>query len=128
MRRIVTSVVVSSYVEPEKSFRCDALVDTGASHLVLPRAWKERLGKLPQSGNVEIETADQKLAPAEICGPVEIQVEGFRKISGEVLFPDMEPKDGQYEPLVGYLVLEACPAAVDMLGHRLVPVKHFEVK
>jgi len=128
MGRIVTSVAISSYLEPEKSIRCDALVDTGASHLVLPRAWEDRLGNLPQSGDGDIATADQKLAPAEICRPVEIQVEGFRKISGEVLFLEMEPHDGQYEPLVGYLVLEACPAAVDMLGHRLVPVKHFEVK
>lgn len=78
MGRIVASVVVSSYLDPEKSLRCDALVDTSASHLVLPRAWKERLGTLPRSGQVEIETPEQKLASAEICGPVEIQVEGFR--------------------------------------------------
>ena len=37
-------------------------------------------------------------------------------------------KHGSYEPLIGYLVLEAIPAAVDMLGHRLVPETHFDLK
>jgi hypothetical protein len=40
----------------------------------------------------------------------------------------MQPQDGGYEPLVGYIVLEQSRAAVDMVGHRLVPVKHFDLK
>jgi hypothetical protein len=35
----------------------------------------------------------------------------------------MVPRDGMYEPLVGYIVLEQSQAAVDMLGHRLIHVK-----
>jgi hypothetical protein len=30
-----------------------------------------------------------------------------------------ENENGEYEPLTGYLPLEAIPVAVDMLGHRL---------
>lgn len=41
---------------------------------------------------------------------------------------DMEPDDGEYEPLLGYLVLEQCGAAVDMIGHRLIPVKYMDLK
>ena len=63
-----------------------------------------------------------------ICGPVRIQIEGFRPIYNEVLFVDMEPANGQYEPLIGYVILEQCQAAVDMLGHRLVPVKRMDLK
>ena len=33
-----------------------------------------------------------------------------------------------YEPLIGYVVLEAIPAAVDMLGDRLVPLKYADLK
>ena len=40
----------------------------------------------------------------------------------------MEPSDGIYEPLVGYIVLEQSQAAVDMLGHRLVHVKKVDLK
>ena len=55
-------------------------------------------------------------------------MEGFRPVHGEVMFVDMHPEDGQDEPLLGYIVLEAIPAAVDMLGHRLVGVKHLDLK
>lgn len=128
MGRIISSVSVSNYLEPDKTIRCDALVDTGASHMILPKAWKERLGKLARCRTIKIETADQRESEAEICGPVEVELEGFRPVSTEVMFMDMKPADGNYEPLIGYLVLEACPAAVDMLGHRLVPVKHLDAK
>jgi hypothetical protein len=40
----------------------------------------------------------------------------------------MTPENGDYEPLLGYLVLESSQAAVDMLGHRLVHVKHMDLK
>ena len=59
---------------------------------------------------------------------VKIEVEGFPPISGEVLFMDMDPESGAYEPLLGYLPLEGCQAAVDALGHRLVPVKQMDLE
>lgn len=108
--------------------RCDALVDTGVSHMTLPTAWKDRLGGLETIDTIEVETANQTTIRGEICGPVSIEIEGFRPVYGEVLFIEMEPQDGIYEPLIGYLPLESCQAAVDMLGHRLVHVKHADLK
>ncbi|HEV3416803.1 MAG TPA: aspartyl protease family protein [Pirellulales bacterium] len=128
MGRIITSVTVQNIMDPKQSLRCDALVDTGASHLVLPSAWKDRLGDLESMERIDVEVADQSVVQAEICGPIKIQIEGFRATYGEVLFLDMKPKDGRYEPLVGYIVLEQSLAAVDMLGHRLIHVKHFDAK
>jgi predicted aspartyl protease len=128
MGRIVTSVKVENLNDPVSALRCDALVDTGASHMVLPSAWRDRLGDLEVITTVDLETATQETVQGTICGPVRIQVEGFRPIYNEVLFLDMQPEDGDYEPLVGYLVLEQCQAAVDMLGHRLIPVKHMDLK
>ncbi|HEY3037835.1 MAG TPA: hypothetical protein VGJ66_03810 [Pyrinomonadaceae bacterium] len=40
----------------------------------------------------------------------------------------MKPTDGEYEPLIGYIVLEQSLAAVDMLGYRLVNIKHMDLK
>ena len=77
---------------------------------------------------IELETATQETIQGEVCGPVKIQIEGFRAISGEVLFVDMKPEDGIYEPLIGYIILEQSQAAVDVLGHRLVPIKHMDLK
>lgn len=128
MGRIVASVKIENITDPSTSLRCDALVDTGASFMVLPSAWKERLGDLEVISKVELETATQAIVTGEVCGPVRIQIEGFRPIFGEVLFVEMNPVDGIYEPLIGYIVLEQSQAGVDMLGHRLIPVKHMDLK
>src|SRR5258708_23819508 len=81
MGRIVTSVTIESFFGSKKSMRCDALVDTGASHMTLPTAWRDRLGELETIETVELETADQSTIRGEICGPVRIEVEGFRPVS-----------------------------------------------
>ena len=44
MGRIVTGVRITNLLDVEKSLECDALVDTGAAHMVLPTAWRSRLG------------------------------------------------------------------------------------
>lgn len=63
-----------------------------------------------------------------LCGPAKITVEGFRATYNEVLFIEMNPSEGEYEPLLGYVVLEQCGAAIDMLGHRIIPVKYLDLK
>jgi predicted aspartyl protease len=133
MGRIVASVRIANVSDTSKQVRCDALVDTGASHMVLPRAWKDRLGELESTTTIELETATQQIITqqiinGEVAGPVRIQIEGFRPIYNEVAFVDMDPEDGEYEPLIGYLILKQSQAAVDMLGHRLVPIKHMDLK
>jgi len=128
MGRIVASVKIDNVLDPSKSLRCDALVDTGASHMVLPTAWKERLGQLESTRTIELETATQAIVIGEVCGPVRIQIEGFPAIYNEVSFVEMNPEDGEYEPLIGYLVLEQSQAGVDMLGHRLITIKHMDLK
>jgi predicted aspartyl protease len=128
MGRIVASVKIENPLSRESHIRCDALVDTGASHLVLPAAWRDRLGDLEEVRQAQFETATQEVAEGAVCGPVRIQIEGFSPIFSEVVFLDMQPDDGEYEPLIGYIPLEQCQAAVDMLGHRLIHVKRMDLK
>jgi predicted aspartyl protease len=128
MGRIVASVKIENLTDQGARIRCDALVDTGASYMVLPGAWRDRLGELDEITTVPLETATQETVEGKICGPVRIQIEGFRPIYNEVLFIDMKPEDGEYEPLIGYVILEQSQAAVDMLGHRLIPVKRMDLK
>lgn len=128
MGRIAAFVTVHNPSDPDKRIECDALVDTGPSHMILPLAWRGRLGDLKQLAEVELQIADQTLRKGLVCGPVQIQVEGFRPIFTEVVFVEMKPEDGHYEPLIGYLVLEQAQAAVDMMGHRLVHVKTLDLK
>lgn len=128
MGRIVASVKIENAFDASKSMRCEALVDTGASLMVLPSVWRERFGGLNSTRDIELETATQQTVPAEVCGPVRIEIEGFRPIFSEVVFVEMTPANGKYEPLIGYIVLEQSQAAVDMAGHRLVPGKHMDLK
>jgi predicted aspartyl protease len=128
MGRITAHIRVSNLLDPARAIECDALVDTGAAYLVLPTAWRERLGELSVFGEVECETATQDLVRAPVCGPAEIQIEGFRCVNGQVIFLDMHPVNGRFEPLIGYIVLEQSNAAVDMLGQRLIDVRKTDLK
>jgi predicted aspartyl protease len=126
--RIVASVTIENAADFSKAITCEALVDTGASHMVLPSAWKDRLGKFEALAEIEVETATQETVTAQVCGPVRIQIEGFRAIFSEVAFVDMNPERGEFEPLIGYIVLEQSLAGVDMISRRLVHLKHFDLK
>jgi predicted aspartyl protease len=128
MGRIVTPVTITSALDPSKTIRCEALVDTGAAGMVLPTAWRDRLGTLPRKRTVELETADQRVVTGDVCGPVEICIEGFDAIFNEVIFLDFAPHNGGYEPLLGYIILEQSRAAVDLVGHRLIPVRTLDLK
>ena len=128
MGRIVAKVTVKNALDESKVRTFDALVDTGATFLTLPSAWKQDLGKFLTTEKERVQLADQHEIDVEICGPLTIQLEGFRKINMDVAFVDMVPVDEAYEPLIGYMVLEGAGIAVDMLGHRLIAVKHLDLK
>ena len=72
MGRIVSSVTITNITDPSINLRCDALVDTGASFMVLPNAWKDRLGDLETIETISLETATQDTIEGEIRGPVRI--------------------------------------------------------
>ena len=126
MGRIIVQTEVANPFDGGKSIRCGMLVDTGAGALILPLAWKERFGNFQHSEPVELQLANQEVVRGEACGPVRIRMEGFRPIFNEAIFLDSE--DGEPEPLLGYVILEQAQAAVDMLGHRLVPVRYIDLK
>ena len=129
MGRIIAQTKVTNLFDEDKFIRCGMFVDTGVGALILPSAWKERLGEFRRSEAVELLLANRDVVRGEACWPVEIRIEGFRPVSNEVIFVDMERgEDDEYEPLLGYVILEQAQAAVDMLGHRLVPVRYIDMK
>ena len=62
MGRIVAHVKVTNLLESERVLECDALVDTGAAYLALPRAWQPRLGKIHTIREIDCETATRETA------------------------------------------------------------------
>ncbi len=108
MGRIVASVEIQNILDPEKKIRCDALVDTGTSHLVIPATWRQRLADMKEIGSLELEIATQQIVQGIVCGSVQVQIEGFCPIFTELIFVEMEP--------------------VEKKGHRLIHVKRLDLK
>ena len=126
--RILVQVRIANALDPCREIECDALIDRGAWGMMLPRPWQERLGPLPEVRTIELVTADQRVVSGEVVGPVRIAIEGFRAVSSEVTFVEMEPEEGRYRPLVGYTILEQAGIAVDVVGHRLLKVPHMDLR
>ena len=126
MGRIIVQTEVANPFDGRKSVRCGMLVGTGAGALILPSAWKERLGTFQHSEPVELQLVNREVVRGEVCAPVRIRMEGFRPVFNEAIFPESEDEDP--EPLLGYVILKQAQAAVDMLGHRLVPVRYIDLK
>ena len=110
--------------DESRSIECGLFVDTGAGALILPRAWKERLGDFLRSEPVELQLANGEVVRGESCWPVEIKIEGFRPVANEVVFMDAEEDDDIQEPLLGYVILEQAQARG---GHAGPPPRTREV-
>lgn len=121
MGRIVQRVKIQSFVNKDEKVEVDALVDTGASIMALPSKYKN-IFKSTELYDAESVTA-VGFVPVKIGAGFIVQVADFRPTSADIAFID-----GLDEPFIGYTLLEAIPVAVDMLGHRLVPVKYFDMK
>ncbi len=129
MGRIIAQTTITNRLDENKSIRCGMLVDTGAGALILPQSWKPRLGRFLRSEPVKLMLANQDVIRGESCAPVEIQIEGFRPVWNEVVFLESDSdEDDDFEPLLGYVILEQAQAAVGMVGHRLVPVPYIDMK
>jgi hypothetical protein len=128
LKPIIVSVNIENVRDAGKSLRCDAFVDTNVSLMVLPAAWKNRLGRLEATRIIELQTAIRGRMKGEVRGPVRIQIEGFRPIHTEVAFVEVKPDVGEFEPLLGHIVLAQSQAGVDVVRQRLVPVKHMDLK
>ncbi len=119
MGRIVVRTRVTNVFDEDKSIECGMFVDTGAGALILPAAWKERLGRFKRSEAVELLMDNREVVRGEACSPVEVKMEGFRSVSNEVIFVDMKPEENaEYEPLLGYVILEQAQAAVTARDRR----------
>ena len=128
MGRVVAQTTITNLFDESKSIQCGMLVDTGAGALILPASWKARLGEFGRSEPVELQLANQEVVRGEACWPVEIKIDGFRPISNEVVILDGLHDEEDFEPLLGYVILEQAQAAVDMLAQCLVPVRYIDMK
>lgn len=128
MGRIVAQVKITNPLDKSKVLEFSALVDTGASYLTLPLAWRDKLGEMDDVRRVTAQVADQRSVEAQIAGPVRIQIENFPAAYTEILFLDMGDAPERYEPLLGHLPLQQSQISIDMVNHCLFPVKYVDCK
>lgn len=93
---------------------CEALVDTGATFVVLPQVLAEQLS-LPFAGNRRVRYADGHTSEKALVGALIVQVDGRTAQCRAIV----EPNGGQV--LIGQLALEDLDLYVDCQGRRLVP-------
>jgi len=124
MGRIITEVSVTNRHNAVRRITISVMVETGATHLVLPLAMKDQLGDFFSQREATARIASGKTVTGLVCGPAMLELQGFPTAWGEVMFLEMEEEP---QPLLGYLPLEHFGAAVDMLGHRLVHVQSLDL-
>ena len=122
MGRIVTAVKIENALDPSRKIEVDAVVDVDAYIMTLPDAWRDKLGELPVSRQITVGGPGERTSAGEICGPVYVQIAGFRRIASEVLFTEMKRLAGEYQPAIGHITLEQSQAAVDNANQRLIQI------
>ena len=113
MGKVVEKVKLTSLFEPEKSMEVEAVIDTGATMVVLPEDIVEELG-LRKMREVKVRYANNKVETKPIYGVVNIELKG-RSANLDVL---VEEKRSQ--PLIGQVLLELLDLIVDKT-RKLIP-------
>ena len=95
-----------------RQYEADALVDTGAASLIVPRFVVEKLGlKLVEKKRAELATGD--IVILDVTEPIEVHLDG-RTVTLDALMTGNEV-------LIGQMVLEATDMQVDCTKRRLIP-------
>ena len=106
MGKVIERIKITNLLNPKKSVEIDAVIDTGATMLVLPLNTVKKLG-LRKMRSVEVRYANNKTEVKPIYGVVTVEIKG-RAGEFDVL---AEAKDSQ--ALIGQIVLEQLDLVVD---------------
>jgi len=112
--KVIEKVKITNYNEPAKSIEVDAVIDTGATMVVLPQDIVERLG-LKKIREVKVRYANNKIETKSIYGVVTIEIKG-RAANLDAL---AEAEGSQ--PLIGQVLLELLDLVVDPRTRILIP-------
>lgn len=128
MGQVFVDIKLSHPAGGRPAFTCRALVDTGTTFLTLPESWRERFGELEITRRTTAHLADNREAHAKVGAAIRVEIEGFEPIYAEPLFLDIQPDRATGTALLGCVPLESAAAAIDPIGHRLVPLNYVFAK
>ena len=114
MGKVIEKVKFTSLLDQTKSIEIEAVIDTGATMVVLPQNVVEKLG-LKKIREAKVRYANNKTELKSIYGVVTIEIKG-RTGNFDVL---AEAEGSQ--PLIGQVVLEILDLVVDPRTRTLAP-------
>jgi len=114
MGKIIEKVKLTSLFNPKKSVEVEAVVDTDATMVVLPKDIVEAL-ELRKVREVRVRYANNKVETKPIYGVVTIELKG-RSANLDVL---VEEKGSQ--PLIGQVLLELLDLVIEPKTRKLIP-------
>ena len=114
MGKVIEKVKFTSLLDQTKSVEIEAVIDTGATMVVLPQNVVEKLG-LKKIRETRVRYANNKTELKSIYGVVTIEIKG-RTGNFDVL---AEAEGSQ--PLIGQVVLEILDLVVDPRTRTLTP-------
>lgn len=114
MGKVIEKVKLTSLFNPAKSIEVDAVIDTGATLVVLPQNIVDEL-ELRKIREVKVRYANNKTEIKSIYGVVTIEIKG-RTGNFDVL-----AEEEGIEPLIGQIVLEELDLVVEPRTQTLMP-------
>jgi predicted aspartyl protease len=101
-------------LEKVRRVRLPAVVDSGATHLVLPASTVTQLGLSP-SGHTTVRYADHRQIQREVVPNVWLELQGRSGVFKAIIEPD------RTDALVGAIPLEDMDFLIDCLHNQVIP-------
>ncbi len=114
MGKVIEKIKITNLFEQTKSIEVEAVIDTGATMLVLPKNIVEELN-LKKMREVNVRYANNKTEVKAVYGVVTVEIKG-RAGEFNIL---AEPEGSQ--PLVGQIILEQLDLVVDPSTRKVIP-------
>jgi clan AA aspartic protease len=114
MGKVVERVKISSLLEPTKTKEVEAVIDTGATMLVLPQNIVDELG-LKKIRDARVRYANNKTELKPVYGVVTLEIKG--RVGNFDVLVEVE----ESPPLVGQVVLEVLDLVIDPSTRTVLP-------
>jgi clan AA aspartic protease len=114
MGKVIEKVKFRNVFEPDKFVEVEALIDTGATSVVLPKDLVDKLG-LRKVGETKVRYANNKVETKSIYRAVIVEILG-RSSTFDVICEE----EGS-QPIVGQVVLEMLDLLVDPKSRKVIP-------
>ena len=114
MSKVIEKVKLTNLFDPTKWAEVEAVIDTGATMLVLPQSVVDELG-LRKTGDRRVKYANNQTRVKPVYRGVILSIKGR-----DGIFDVLAEVEGS-EPLVGQIVLEALDLVIDLTTKTIIP-------